>query len=69
MKVSYERVIQRVADKLEVQNLEFYGLGNLSISQVLQAVESLEDDGLTLDYIIGREELIAQKIRSAATVE
>jgi len=68
MKLKYERRIQSVADRLEEAH-GAYGLEKLDLSQVLQAVESLEDDGLSLDRIVEREDLVAERIhreRSAA---
>lgn len=65
VKLSFERRIQRLADRLEA-NPGKYGLANLDLSQVMEAVESLEGEGHALDRILEREELIAEKIRSAA---
>ena len=66
MKLSFERRIQSLADRLEA-NPGIFGLRKLDLSQILQAVESLEHDGFRLDCILERDELIAERIRSAAT--
>jgi len=58
MKLAYNRFIQRVADKLEAAT----GLRKLELSEVIQAVESLEDEGYSLDYVADRVDLVARRM-------
>lgn len=64
MRRNYERRIQSIADSLESKP-GIYGLQELYLSQVLEAVEALEHEGLTLDRIFECEELVAERIRTA----
>jgi hypothetical protein len=58
MKLAYEHFIQSVADKLEATP----NLGSFDISQVYTAVESLEDEGHSLEYVVGHVDLVAHRI-------
>ena len=58
MKLTYEHLIQRVADKLEVT----LNPVSFDMAQVYEAVESLEDEGHSLDYVVEHVDLVAHRI-------
>ncbi|MFO0992521.1 MAG: hypothetical protein U1E67_11390 [Hyphomicrobiales bacterium] len=61
MKISFEGAMQRVADRIEAAS----GNGSeekLYLSQVIEAVDSLEADGHPLEYLLANQDLIAQRL-------
>lgn len=58
MKLTYEHLIQQVADQLEATP----SLGSFDMSQIYAAVESLEDEGHSLEYVVGHVDLVAHRI-------
>ena len=59
MKLAYDHMIQTVTDRLEAASP---AMAPLEAAKVIEAVEELEEEGYSLEYVVNRIDLVAQRL-------